>query len=85
MIKKNIRSSFFLFWCQEYKYCNEGQVWVRHLLSSLSQCQKPVFHIARKAYICVALLHGDHCNVFRSLRNKSWTVTHASKNTFFII
>jgi len=86
MIKKYTQF-FFLFWCQEYKYCNEGQVWVRHslsvLLSSLSECQKPVFHIAREAYICLALLHGDHCNVVRSLHNKSGTVTHASQNTVY--
>jgi hypothetical protein len=86
---KKYTQFFFLFRCQEYKYCNEGRVWVRHppptLLSSLSQCQSPVFHITRKAHMCLAVLHDDHTNVGRSLHNKSVTITHASQNAFCTI
>jgi hypothetical protein len=40
---KNYTQFFFLFWCQEYKYSNEGQVWVRHSLRSCLNVRNPYF------------------------------------------
>jgi hypothetical protein len=81
---KNIRSSFFYFGARNINTVMKVRFGCATCCHPCLNVRSPYFiRIAREAYICLALLHGDHCNVVRSLHNKNGTVTHASQNSFF--